>query len=252
MVDKESTALATQGTSGFAIVDDSKAKGVMLTAFEQLGISNYQLNRLKIPAGGGSAWEVESLEGTRVEQNLDVIVLAIKGKQKSWWSASLDEGGGGSPPSCSSTDGRTGFGVNTLGDDVTDAEHACSACEWNQFGSSRGSGNGKDCKDFSLLFCFLEGSRLPSLLTVPATSLKGLQGYVFKLIDSGKRMENVITRLSLKKTQSASGITYSTLDLSWVKDLDEGASTEMTEIHEAFSARLTDFDNYADRIAEDN
>lgn len=245
---EKTTALAKQGTSGFAIVDDSEAKDVMITAFDQLGISNYQLNRLKIPAGGGSAWEIESLEGTRVEQTLDVIILAVKGKQKSWWPIPVDEGGGGTPPSCASTDGRKGYGNNTL-EGGEDAVRDCATCAWNQFGSSRGAGNGKDCKDFSLLFCFLEGSRIPSLLTVPATSLKNLQGYILKLIDAGKRMETVVTSMSIAKAQSGAGITYSTLDLAWKADLDEEAAKGMTGVAKAFSARLVDFDQYADENA---
>lgn len=242
---KEETALTTREPSGFAIVDSPDAKDVMISAFDQLGISNFQLSRLKVPAGGVTAWEIESLEGTRVEQNLDVIILAVRGRQKAWWATSMEDGGGGTPPTCSSTDGTNGVGVNTLDPEASAGTHSCAECAWNRFGSARNGGNGKDCKDHSLLFCFQQGSRIPSMLIVPATSLKALQGYVLKLIDAGKRMETVVTRLGLKKTQSQSGITYSTLDMSWTEDIDEEGAATMVDVSKEFLARLDGFDAYA-------
>lgn len=235
---KESKALAKQGETGFSIVDDPNASEVMVAAFDQLGLSDFQLSRIKIPAGGMTAWEIDGLEGSRVEKHLDVILLAMKGKQKSWWATPLESAGGGAPPSCSSTDGMTGYGVNTLDIDAEPGQHRCNECAWNQFGSARNGGKGKDCSDFALLYFFTEGSRLPSLLTVPATSLRSLQNYVLRLIDAGKRMEGCVTRLSLKKTQSASGVGFSMLDLSWQKDLSEADSASMAKLAEQFRARL--------------
>jgi len=242
---EKQTAVAKRDSSGFAIVDVPEAKDVMISAFDQLGISNFQLNRLKIPAGGVTAWEVEGLEGTRVEQSLDVIILAIRGRQKAWWSTSMEDGGGGTPPTCSSTDGTNGYGVNSLDETAEDSKHLCAECAWNKFGSARSGGNGKDCKDHSLLFCFQQGSRIPSLLVVPATSLKPLQGYVLKLIDAGKRMETVVTRLGLQKAQSQSGITYSVLDLGWKSDIDSEGAAQMVDVSKEFLSRLDGFDAFA-------
>mgnify|MGYP003148162766 CR=1 FL=1 len=247
---KATSALVKRGESNFAIIDDPEAKDVMLGAFEQLGLSNFQLTRLRIPAGGMTAWEVESLEGTRVEQELDVVILAMKGNQKSWWAQPIEEAGGGAPPSCSSSDGRTGFGINHLGDDAVAGEHSCQECAWNQFGSARNGGNGKDCSDFALLFFFTEGSRIPSLLMVPATSLRKLQGYVLKLIDAGKRMEGCITTMRLIKAQSQGGIQYSQLELGWKADLDDEAVASMREVSEEFRKRISDFDAFTPKDEE--
>ena len=78
---KQEKALAKIGETGYAIIDAPEAHEVMIGAFDQLGVSDFQLGRIKIPAGGGMAWEVESLEGTEVHQELDVLILAIKGNQ---------------------------------------------------------------------------------------------------------------------------------------------------------------------------
>ncbi|HIF23191.1 MAG TPA: hypothetical protein EYQ27_15135 [Gemmatimonadetes bacterium] len=240
--DSKSKALVTRGNSGFAIVDDSTAKEIMLSAFEQLGLSNFQLNRIKIPSGGMTSWEVESLEGSSIEKHLDVIIVSMVGKQKSWWAVPIDQGGVGSPPSCSSTDGRTGVGNNTLDPDAASGTHKCVECTWNQFGSSRGQGEGKDCSDTTLLFFFPKGGRIPSLLVVPATSLKSLQNYVLRLIDAGKRMETCVTRLALKKAASRSGISYSQLDISWVADLGEEEAGNMVEVAREFREKSREFD----------
>jgi len=241
----DKTALVKREPTGFAIVDVPEAKEVMISAFDQLGISNFQLNRLKVPLGGMTAWEITTLEGSRVEQALDVIVLAVRGRQKAWWPTPMEEGGGGVPPSCSSTDGVHGRGVNSLDAAAEDGTHACADCAWNKFGSARNGGKGKDCKDHALLFCFQQGSRIPSLLVVPATSLKALQGYILKLIDAGKRLETVVTRLGLQKAQSQGGITYTTLDLGWSSDLDAEAAAQMVDVSKEFLARLDGFDAFA-------
>ena len=247
MADK-TKALAKMGETGFAIIEDPTAHEIMLGAFDSLGLSGFQLSRIKIPAGGGIAWEVETAEGSEICQHLDVVILAIVGKQKSWWASPMEEGGGGSPPSCTSSDGRTGYGHNTVdgaASDAPPASYKCAECPWDRFESSRSGGRGKDCKDFSLLFFFPKSSRLPSLLVVPATSGKVLTSYMIKLIEGGKAPESAITRLGLKKAQSQSGITYSVLDLSWVADLDADAGNKMREVSKDFKARIQDFDAFA-------
>tara|TARA_R100000808_G_C2141699_1_gene149515 strand:+ start:1174 stop:1932 length:759 start_codon:yes stop_codon:yes gene_type:complete len=246
MSKKPTKDLATVADSGFAIVDQPEAKEAMLAAFDQLGISESLLTRIKLPTGGMTAFMVEELEGQQVHQHLDVILVAIKGRQKAWWSTSLEESGGGSPPSCASTDGITGFGNNTLDADALESNHACSECPWSQFGSARSGGQGKDCKDFSVLFFFREGSRIPSVMTVPATSLKALQNYVLRLIDNGKRFEGVVTRIALVPATNSGGIAYSKLDLNYVKDLDEAAAASMVEVGKDFMSRIASFDNFAD------
>lgn len=237
---KDSKAVVKHGETGFSIVDDPQAQEVMVGAFDQLGLSDFQLSRIKIPSGGMTAWEVESLEGTTVEKHLDVILVAMKGKQKTWWARPLEDAGGGAPPSCTSTDGINGFGINVLAADAEPGHHKCSECAWNQFGSARNGGKGKDCSDFALLYFFTKGSRLPSILSVPATSLKPLQGYILKLIDAGKRMETCVTRLSLKKVQSASGVGFSQLDLAWQADLSDEDKSAMSGLAESFRARLNE------------
>lgn len=242
-MEETGTDMIQRNPTGFAIVDDSEAREVMAQV-ESLGISNYQLNRLRMPAGGGVSWEIEDLEGTRSEAKLDVIILAVKGQQKAWWKVAYEQAGGGSPPDCSSQDGVFGFGMNTLDESAVAEKHQCASCAWNEFGSSRGAGAGKDCSDNALVFFYREHSRIPSLLVASSTSIQPLNKYIFDLLDAGKAMQGCITTLALRRAQSKSGIAYSVLDLKWKRDLDPEDTAAMTAIRKQFRARLESFDAF--------
>jgi len=232
--------------TGFAIVDQPAAKETMMQAFDQLGITENLLQRIKVPTGGMSAFQVEELDGPQVYQHIDVILIAIKGRQKAWWASSLEDSGGGAPPTCVSKDGIHGVGNNTVDADAPITKHLCAECPWDQYGSSRfGGSKGKDCKDYSLLFFFRNGNRIPSVMTVPATSLKGLQNYILRLIDNGKRFEGVVTRLSLDQTQNASGITYSKVAFGFESDLDPASANRMVDIGKDFLSRISEYDSFS-------
>ncbi len=246
MTDKKSQEVAVREATGFAILDQADAQSTMLTAFDQLGITEDLLQRIKVPTGGMTAFMVEELEGEQVYQSLDVIIVAVKGRQKAWWAKSLDEGGGGEPPSCTSKDGIHGFGNNTLSEDEPMTGRLCAECPWGKFGSARNGGAGKDCADFSLMFFFRQGSRIPSVLQVPATSLKPLQNYILRLIDGGKRFESIVTTLGLEQAKSKGGITYSKLKFGFKADLPADQAAEMKSLSEQFSAKINEFDNFAE------
>jgi hypothetical protein len=250
MTKEDSKEIVAAGETGFAIIDQPQAQQNLLTAINDLGITESLLQRVKIPTGGMTAFEVEELEGPVVHKHLDVILVAIKGRQKAWWSATVEDGGGGAPPSCSSTDGIHGFGNNTLDAEAAIGQHLCAECPWGKFGSARGGGAGKDCKDFSVLFFFRQGSRMPTVMNVPATSLKALQAYVLRLIDGGKRMEGVVTRIALKKAQSASGISYSQLDISYQRDLTEADAEAMVALGREFMGQVQSYDPMAARTED--
>ena len=165
------TALAPSGESGFAILDDAGAGTLMIDTIKELGLSSFEMNRIKIPAGGSSAWEIQTLDGERAATEIVCTILHCKGNEKSWWMTTGEDSGGG-PPDCVSHDGISGVGINrVLTEDDSEADietHDCASCAWNQFGSSRKPGSkGKDCSDTAYLYFFEEDARLPTLLVVP-------------------------------------------------------------------------------------
>jgi hypothetical protein len=252
MTEDKTKALTKPAESGFAIIDVPDAHEVMAVAFDDLGVSGFELDRLRIPAGGMTVWEVEGLEGTKHHEHLDVVIVATQAKQKAWWKVPVDEGGSGVPPDCASKDARYGIGINSLDPEAASGKHLCSECEWDKFESSRSGGKAKDCKDFAYLFCFREDSRLPSLLVVPATSLKALRKYSMMLINAGKTIWTVKTRLALVKATSGAGISYSTLSLVHQGDLPPEGQEKMGQMAREFRDRMNEFDAFDDKTADPN
>ena len=243
---KKAEIVTQEGATGFPIVDVADAHDAMLGAFDQLGISSFNLSKLSIPAGGMTAFEVDDpIKGQSVEQTVRAVIACVKAGQKAWWSTSVEDGGAGSPPDCKSEDGVTGFGNNTLEPTTEAASFKCATCPWNQWESNRGGGMGKDCQDHSLMFFFMENRRLPTVLKVPATSLKALQRYAMALIDHGKRLEGVITEISLKKATSRGGIVYSELDLRMIEELPVAEGDHMKAVATSLKDRLLGFDAFA-------
>lgn len=236
-------ALTTPAASGFAIVDEPDAREMLVGAFDELGVSSFQLNRITIPAGGSTAFMVPTLEGETPMQEINAVIVMVKGNQKAWWRES--EVSGGSPPDCSSTDGKYGMGMNTLDENEELGKHLCSECVWNTFGSHRGGGRGKDCKDSAQVFFFEKEGRLPTLLSAPATSLPVVQQYVMKLLNAGKGFEQVITKIGLEKMQGGGGGVYSRLTLSYGGDLEPEAATAMRDLGKELRQRLGSFDAFA-------
>ena len=201
-------------------------------ALVQSGVSQFDLPRLKVPSGGGLAWEVETLEGVDVKKELEVIIGVVKTGQRAWWQIPVGQGDP-QPPSCKSSDGRTGFGVNTLDPDAVAEEHDCATCPWAQWGSSRkgAESKAKDCSEKAFILCFSKESALPMLLSVPATSLKALKAYQLKLIGACRPAHSVVTKLSLRKENNGSN-DYSVIEFNYAASLDEEGASSMRSLCE--------------------
>src|ERR1039458_2016894 len=67
------------------------------------------LERIKIPAGGGTAWTIQGLDGEEMVKELSGIILAWR-DTRAYWSVPMEESDGNMPPDCFSLDARTGEG----------------------------------------------------------------------------------------------------------------------------------------------
>jgi hypothetical protein len=160
------------------------------------------LPRIKIPSGGGKAFEIPRLDGEAIEKEFDCILLYRRtNRNKAYWqSRSIT----GSPPDCFSDDSIVGIGL---------PGGACSDCNHNKFGSAINDQGesipGKACKDIQLIFPLLSGDSLPYAMPLPPTSLRPFAAYCSMLTQAALPYYAVITTVSLKEAQSKSGITYS-------------------------------------------
>jgi len=230
---KKKTALAVkQDTYPLAVMEPGAALDVATIAAElgedPASLGMLLFTRVKMPSGGSPAFEIENPDDPNdpeVVKSIEGVIVAHHATN-AYWSAGLEESGGGAAPDCISPDGMTGHGdrgVNHATGEVDDpaAAHDCASCWLNQFGSD--PAGGKACKNRRHLYVLREGDLIPLLLPLPATSLKAWRTFAVKsLMARGRHWYSVVTRIGLEPAQSAAGIKYSRATFA-IAERDGGA-----------------------------
>jgi hypothetical protein len=162
------------------------------------GLTAGDLERIKIPAGGGTTWTIQGLDGEEMVKELSGIILAFR-DTRAYWSVPMDESDGNMPPDCHSLDSRTGTG-NPGGD--------CHQCRLAEVGSDPKGGEGQACKLIRQLFLIREDNLLPEIVNLPPSSLKPARQYFLRLASKGVPCYSVISKIGLEKTKNAQGIVY--------------------------------------------
>ena len=206
-VEPESTALTVLSDQGYTVVQ-YQPEDLREMIAENMGgeLQPSDLQRIRVPSGGGKAWEVvdENGEAQAVKTIGGVVLMART--QRAYWAE--DFGGGNEPPDCASLNGKVGHG-NPGGD--------CSECPFNQFGSS---GHAKACKEMKLLFLLRPGLLLPEVVVLPPSSLGAWRKYAMMLTSRGKAVSSVITEVGLYEAKSRDGIKYAQATLRASEALD--------------------------------
>jgi len=92
---------------------------------------------------------------------------------------------------------------------VGDPGGLCHTCPFAKFGStSKGSGKGQACKQIRQLLLLQEDQILPSLITVPPSSLGPVRQYFIALLSRLIPHWGVVTKISLEKATNDAGIAY--------------------------------------------
>lgn len=221
----EATEVAV--TSGYAAVANADGMSDMT---EDLAGLELTFDRIKIPAGGSTAFEIPDGDGedtTMVKEIIGVILL----HHPAYAYYTEKYAGGSNPPDCGSFDGVTGHG-NPGG--------SCASCPYNVFGS--GEGQSKACKNRRMIYILMEGELFPMVLSLPTGSLKEFTKYLKRQLSKGRRLNQIVTRISLKKATSSSGIAYSQAVFTFDRVLTAEERTAMAQITEsvkAYAANLT-------------
>jgi len=191
-----------------------------LGAAGQLAVSD--LTKITIPSGGSTVWQMPNPVGGKPAnvEEIQCVIVAFK-DQKAFWKESIDDSGGGTPPDCRSLDMIHGIGdPGGFCNGGTDAQP--EPCPFNEFHSAQeGEGEGKACKDLRFLFILEGKSRIPKLLIIPPTSLKGMRRYFLDLAGQEIPFYGVITSLALVQDKNKKGIKYSRVEASAIADLSE-------------------------------
>ena len=176
--------------------------GAMGEAFaEEMDGLTLSFPRVKIPSGGGLAFEVpgDDPENPDTEKEL-VGVIVDHHPVNAYWADKYS--GANNAPDCASMDGKVGV-------DLDGNRKPCNSCPMNAWGTAE-DGRGKACKNMRRIYILRDGESLPLLLTLPPTSLKNLSDYLgLRIVARGFRSYGVITKVTLKKAQNAGGINYS-------------------------------------------
>lgn len=151
------------------------------------GITEFNLDRVRVPLGGATAWQIPTLEGSQSRESMSGIILYYK-DQRAYWEQGLDQTGGGMPPDCTSADGETGRG---------EPGGACAQCPHSQWGSSGENRRGQACRTVRMMFVVPPDGVIPLVLSVPPSSLKSVIAYFLRLASNRIPYYGCITKFSL-------------------------------------------------------
>lgn len=179
--------------------------------------------RIKIPAGGGLAFEVPGEEPDSPDSVKEFkAVIIYHHPMNAYYKEKY--AGGNTPPDCSSLDGKVGTKPDT--GEICD----CKTCPYAQFGS--GENNGKACKQKRRIFLLREGEMLPLILSLPTGSLQEFSRYVMRLLQKGVKTNQVVTKFTLKKAQNSGGISYSQAIFSMDRMLSSEEQVKISKMSE--------------------
>ena len=127
--------------------------------------------QIKVPGGGGPAFEVQGETEDDVEPMKAVEgVIVFTHRVNAYWPGTYGEGDGSKAPACSSMDGKTGLNADT--GEVCN----CDTCPYNQYGTGIDDKGrqvkGKACKNMRRVYLLMSGDPNLYLLTVPPTSIR--------------------------------------------------------------------------------
>lgn len=205
---------------------------------EEMDGLEFRFDVVKIPSGGGLAFEIPGDDPDNPEMVKELVGIIIDHHPaNAYWADEFS--GQNATPDCMSNDGKMGIG-NPGGN--------CANCQMNQWGSGRNGG--RACKNTRRVYLLREGDIMPILLILPPSSLKNIADYLAKrIIAKGRRSYSVVTKVTLRKKQNKDGITYSEAVFSVVRDLTPEEAEKAKKLSEQFkpltrNVQLEDYEYY--------
>ncbi|GEM_PF-2402825 len=100
----------------------------------------------------------------------------------------------------------------------------------------------KACKNRRMLYVLMEGELFPMVLSLPTGSLKEFTKYLKRQLSKGRKLNQIVTKISLKKATNGSGIAFSQAVFSFERVLNEeekAAIAVITDSVKTYAANLT-------------
>lgn len=193
---------------------------------ETIGLNN--LDRVKMPAGGATRWEVPTLEGSEMTDTIEGVIIHTR-LARAYWEA--DYLGGAEPPECSSQDARIGIPADAEAwlppATATEAgKYDCMACQLSEWGSAK-TGRGQACKLTRLLFLLTPESALPLVVSLPPSSTAVARQYLLRLAARGIAITDTATGIGLEKVKGDGVPDYSRAVLRAGQPVNEADATNL-------------------------
>jgi hypothetical protein len=189
------------------------------------GLAEGDLEKIKVPSGGGTAWSVPTIDGEEPFKELSGIVVAWRDARLYWRTGFAEQGKKRTPPDCSSKDGQWGVG---------DPGGACDSCPLAQYGSDPKGGRGQACKQVRQLLFLRDDQILPNIINVPPTSLKNAKQYFLRLASARIPYFSVVTKMRLERTANADGTDYARILFA----TGDRLNSEERELMEPFASQM--------------
>lgn len=186
--------------------------------------------RIKIPAGGGLAFEVPGNDPDSPDLVKEFSAVILYHHPINCYYEE-EYTGGNNPPDCGSMDGH--IGIEAASGEIKN----CAECEFSKFGS--GKNGAKACKQKRRIYLLREGEVLPIILSLPTGSLGEFSKYIMRLLSKGKKTNGVVTKFSLKKAQNSGGINYSQAVFVAERPLTEEEYANIAALSEQVKAMAT-------------
>lgn len=188
--------------------------------------------RIKIPSGGGKAFEVETDDPDDPELMKEVSgVIIFTHRMNAYWSQKLgeagDDGDTSKIPDCSSMDGKQGLNR------ITGEIRTCDTCPYNQFGTDS-KGKGKACKNTRRLYIMMNGRPDIYLLTVPPTSIRDINKALKKIMGQQHiPYSHMVVTFKLTTSENGDGIKFSKVTLGKKGVLPSDVYAKTAELRKA-------------------
>jgi hypothetical protein len=236
-------------TTALAIVQDFNLPALVGNSAMQEEMDGLPttFDRIKIPSGGGLAFEVPGDDPDNPDTAREIVgVIVDHHAVNAYWADKYS--GQNNPPDCSSLDGKVGV-------DKDGQRRTCNSCPLggkDAWGSAE-DGKGKACKNMHRVYILRDGDIIPLPLTLPPTSIKNFADYIGKrVLAKGRRSFEVLTRVTLKKAVSSGGITYSQAAFSIAGILHQDLAAKMAEYSSGIKAVTRNIEVANDEFAGGN
>ena len=214
-------------------ITGSDIGGVVQVIKNNLGgetIGPRDLTQVKVPTTGTVTFAVTDINGEETQEKELVGILTLSKLARAYWPGKYV--GGNEPPQCSATGGGRGVG-NPGG--------VCALCPMAEFESAV-DGAGQACKQMDMIFLLQKGNVLPTLVVLPATSLKQAREYKVALSTRGLSYYQVETAIRLVKATSKGGIVYTQTQLRFVRVLTLEEAQASEAYHNSIAGMLGELD----------